>query len=106
MFQMSQLPDLMATMMVYLFWVCCAIAIIVCIKWVRHVPYRVVLKQEEWKLQHRDNIFDDWTDVASSESKSVIQNKAREALFAHYRFKEFVSGVDIEIIRDAKVISE
>lgn len=103
---MSQLPDLVTTMMVYLFWFGCVIAIIVCVKWVRHVPYRVVLKQQKWLLQHRDSIFDDWTDVASSESKSAIQTKAREALFAHYRFKEFVSGSDIEIIRDAKVISE
>ncbi|GIB31778.1 hypothetical protein VCSRO91_2824 [Vibrio cholerae] len=76
------------------------------VKWVRHVPYRVVIKDHSWNLQHRDNLFDCWMVVAKSESKSEIQQLAREALFAHYKFKEFVSGTDIEVIRDAKVISD
>ncbi|BCL73984.1 hypothetical protein TUMSATVNIG1_59700 (plasmid) [Vibrio nigripulchritudo] len=64
------------------------------------------MKNQKWRLEHRENLFDDWLEVAKSESKGEIQQLAREALFAHYKFKEFVSGVDVEIIRDAKVISD
>lgn len=106
MFQIDQLPDLFITLLVYLFFGVCLISVVIMVKWVRHVPYRVVMKDDSWSLQHRDNLFDDWSVVAKSESKSEIQQLAREALFAHYKFKEFVSGTDIEVIRDAKVISD
>lgn len=106
MFEIDQLPDLFMTLLVYLFWGLCLIAVVITVKWVRHVPYRVVMKDDSWHLQHRDNLFDVWRGVAKSESKSEIQQLAREALFAHYKFKEFVSGADVEVIRDAKVISK
>ncbi|EKF9265864.1 hypothetical protein O1B53_003054 [Vibrio cholerae] len=106
MFQIDQLPDLFMTLLVYLFFGVCLIAAVIIVKWIRHVPYRVVMKDASWHLQHRDNLFDDWKGVAKSESKNEIQQLAREALFAHYKFKEFVSGADIEVIRDAKVISD
>ncbi|ELI5720933.1 hypothetical protein RRK67_004060 [Vibrio fluvialis] len=106
MFEISQLPDLALTLIVYLVLGLCVIAVLVSIAWFRHVPYRVVMKNQEWRLEHREHLFDDWLEVANSASKSEIQKLAREALFAHYKFKEFVSGVDIEVIRDAKVISD
>ncbi|EMY6611180.1 hypothetical protein ABCL16_003437 [Vibrio parahaemolyticus] len=106
MFEMSQLPDLALTLIVYLALGLCVIAVLVAIAWFRHVPYRVVMNNRKWRLEHRDHLFDDWLEVANSASKSEIQQLAREALFAHYNFKEFVSGADIEVIRDAKVISD
>lgn len=106
MFEIAQLPDLALTLIVYLVLGLCVIAVLVAIAWFRHVPYRVVMKNKKWRLEHREHLFDDWSEAANSASKSEIQQLAREVLFAHYKFKEFVSGADIEVIRDAKVISD
>lgn len=82
----------------------------------KQLPYRIVLKdlscsnasQAVWQLQRRDDgIFEfDWLVVFESANKKEVQIKAREALFSHYRFNDFVNERDTELIGDGYVIAD
>lgn len=78
----------------------------------RQPPYKVVLSKHKfqtviWTLKFRDGIFGEWITVFESPNKQDVQTKAREALFAHYRFKDFINGCgNSELIRDAEVVDE
>jgi hypothetical protein len=62
----------------------------------RTPPYRVRLvrsgSKTVWQLQHREDwVSLDWEAVAESEDREEIRQLAREALYAHYRFRDFIN---------------
>lgn len=74
-----------------------------CIHRYNQPPYRVVLgrysSEGKWVLKYRsDFLFGEWESVFESDDKRLVQQKAREALFAHYRFRDFVNERDGESI--------
>ena len=74
-------------------------------------PYRVVLgrgnQEGKWILEYRaDFIVGEWVSVFSDINKRAVQQKAGEALFAHYRFRDFINERDGEWIVGSEVQSE
>jgi len=71
----------------------------------RRPPYRVVMSTSinhkdigVWQLVRKTHWLDgEWEIAYESENKRDVQQKAREALFAHYRFRDFINERDGEL---------
>jgi|GEM_PF-3921085 len=92
-------------------WLFVFVAVIFGVYRYRQLPYRVVLGTNstsgKWVLEFRsDFLFGEWESAFESEDKRLVQQKAREALFAHYRFRDFVNERDGEWIVGNEVQNE